>query len=96
MLVGYRPEWERADVQRLLENTLLPKAKLRLPWWEDLAPTQERPRAGVMPSFEAAASDYLHMLQGKYANPNTLNAYESPMMKHVGPFFAYAGDRVPA
>ena len=93
VLVGYSPDWDERSVQRLLDNKLLPMAKLRQPWWDELAPSQAQTQTGVVPTFAEAASDYVHMLEGKYENPNTLTAAISPIVSHVGPFFSYAGER---
>jgi hypothetical protein len=93
VLVGSSPEWTKERVERLLEHSLLPKAKLGLPWWEELSPTIAQTRQGVVPTFAEAASDYVHMLEGKYANRDTLSAFRSPVVGHVGPYFAYDGQR---
>ncbi|HEX5924061.1 MAG TPA: site-specific integrase [Baekduia sp.] len=95
VLVGYAPEWSRKRVEALLDSRLLPRAKLGQPWWEELdpsTPTSELPSAHTV-TFRAVASDTVHRLQGRYSNKATLNAYMSPIMKHVGPFFSYEGTR---
>ena len=94
VLVGYAPEWSRRRVELLLADQLIPRAKLREPWWEAI-PSAERsePEDDGAVTFREAASEYIARLHGRYENPATLNAYASPVMKHVGPFFAYDGDR---
>jgi integrase len=95
VLVGYAPEWTRRRVGLLLEDVLIAKAKLQEPWWEAI-PTDDEPARLVDPgaiSVREAASEYIARLRSQYSNPATLNAYISPVMKHVGPFFSYDGDR---
>ena len=89
------PKWTRRRVELLLEDVLIPKAKLREPWWEAIPAADEPPRltdAGAV-SVREAASEYIARLRSQYSNPATLNAYISPVMKHVGPFFTYDGER---
>jgi integrase len=95
VLVGYAPDWSRRRVRNLLENVLLPRARLNEPWWEEIegvAPSAAAGRDDPV-TFAEAASEYVDRLRSQYANPATLNAYISPVMKHVGPFFAYDGER---
>lgn len=94
VLVGYAPEWSRRRVELLLADQLIPRAKLREPWWDAIPssdPEESADKGAV--TFREAASEYVAQLHGRYQNPATLNAYTSPVMKHVGPFFAYDGDR---
>jgi len=47
VLIGYAPGWSRGRAQNLLDNVLVPRAKLGEPWWEKLerpAPTGHRAR----------------------------------------------------
>ncbi len=94
VLVGYAPEWERKRVAHLLRTVLVPRATLNEAWWEELAgPTaRERDRDRTV-TVREAASEYVGRLQSQYSNVATLNAYISPVMKHIGPFFAYEGAR---
>lgn len=87
--LGEEPDWDLTRAERLLADVLVPAAKLDLPWWERV-PSYEPPGAGraVVPDFHDVASDYLHSL-GRYENANSRNAYASPVVKHLLPFFAY-------
>lgn len=88
VLVGVEPEWDRARVDRLLDNELIPAAKLKHPWWDRIPDRAKTHMRGVAPDFIVAAADYLHRL-GRYQNGNTANASRSPVVKHLLPFFAY-------
>jgi integrase len=96
VLIGYAPEWSRRRAEHLLQNVLVPRARLGEPWWEEL----ERSAPSASPhdpdavTFAEAASEYVNRVQSQYENPSTLNAYLSPVLKHVGPFFAYDGERL--
>ena len=85
--VGYAPEWSASRVRNLMETTLLPMAKQRQPWWEAVRPTAPA-TSGYVPSFHEAASSELATLT-RYANASTRNAFRSPVVKHLLPFFAY-------
>jgi len=66
---------------------------LEQPWWEELVgPDDDSTTTRGPVTVREAASEYVSRLQGQYANQATLNAYMSPVMKHVGPFFSYDGD----
>jgi integrase len=95
VLVGYSPEWTRQRVAFLLSDQLLPRAKLREPWWEAIPSAQESesPAEPGVVSLREAASEYVGRLRSQYTNRATLNAYTSPVMKHVGPFFSYDCER---
>jgi hypothetical protein len=94
MLVGYAPDWERRRVEHLLRTVLVPRATLNEAWWDKLAPSvADAPVRDRGVSFREAASEYVSRLQGQYSNAATLNAYISPVMKHIGPFFTYDGAR---
>lgn len=94
VLVGYAPEWSRTRVQNLLNNVLVPRALLREPWWEEVDGTAAP--AGAIPAgpatFAEVASEYVNRLESQYAKASTRNTYISPVMKHVGPFFADDGE----
>jgi len=93
--VGYSPEWTAARALALLNSTLVPMAQLNQPWWETLegaAASGARSQDHV-PMMREVLSDYVEKIQGQYTNASTRNAYLSPLMKHVGPFFAYDGQR---
>jgi len=89
--LGEEPEWDLMRAQRLLEHVLVPAAKLQLDWW-DRIPGPAAARAGdgrsAVPDFHSVASEYVHSLS-RYDNPNTRNAFVSPVVKHLLPFFAY-------
>jgi integrase len=88
--LGEEPEWDVKRAKRLLEQVLVPAAKLKLDWWERIpAPAGHARHAGSeMPDFHSVASEYVHSLS-RYDNPNTRNAFVSPVVKHLLPFFAY-------
>jgi integrase len=90
--VGYAPDWTQKSVESLLENKLLPRAKLNEPWWEEITPSSA-PRTADLVTFREVASETVLRYEGRYTNNNTLNAYKSPLMKHVGPFFSWDGER---
>jgi integrase len=97
VLVGYAPDVRRAEVELLLERRLLPLARRGEPWWEHVpAPTVEAPGAPSQASaltVERMLSDYHAAICARYGNQRSRNAYLSPLTAHVGPFFAYDGDR---
>jgi integrase len=88
--LGEEPEWDETRAKRLLEQVLIPAAKLRLDWWERIPATTARGRDGhsLVLDFHSVASEYVHSLS-RYENANTRNAYISPVVKHLLPFFAY-------
>jgi hypothetical protein len=86
MLVGYAPDWDCRRVEHLLRTVLVPRATLNEAWWDELAPSvADAPVRDRDVSFREAASEYVSRLQGQYSNDATLNAYISPVMKHIGP-----------
>jgi hypothetical protein len=95
VLAGYGPEWSRERAEHVLRASLLPRALLKQPWWEELVrPEDDDAAASRGPvTVREAASEYVSRLLGQYSNDATLNAYISPVMKHIGPFFTYDGAR---
>jgi hypothetical protein len=96
VLVGYAPEWTRRRVELLLTDVLIPRAALREPWWDEIPTPDDEDGQAVgdgVATVREVASEYVERLQSQYSNTATLNAYMSPVMKHVGPFFAYDGER---
>lgn len=94
-VIGYAPEWSRGRAQHLLDNVLVPRAKLGQPWWEELErrAADDAAASREQVTFAEAASEYVNRVQSQYDNASTRNAYMSPVMKHVGPFFSYEGSR---
>ncbi|MGZ4200684.1 MAG: tyrosine-type recombinase/integrase [Thermoleophilaceae bacterium] len=88
--VGYSPEWDRARAKRLLEDRLVPMAKLGQPWWDVIRPPTPVGRSGSdVPDFHEAATEFLNAVEGRLENANSVNAIKSPVVKHLAPFFAY-------
>ncbi len=89
--LGEEPEWDAQRAKRLLEQVLIPAAKLKMDWWERIpdAPTRAGGGGSGVPDFHSVASEYVHSLS-RYENPNTRNTFVSPVVKHLLPFFAYA------
>jgi hypothetical protein len=92
--LGRTPDWSRQRAQRFLDSTLLPAAKLRQPWWE-LIPRLEDSGPAVVTAWQAF-TEYVEWRRAKSTNPNTRNAVESPVVKHLLPFFAFvdAGQQI--
>ena len=92
--VGRTPDWSRQRAQRFLDSTLLPAAKLRQPWWE-LIPRLEDSGPAVVTAWQAF-TEYVEWRRTKSTNGNTRNAVESPVVKHLLPFFAFvdAGQQI--
>lgn len=88
--LGEEPEWDAKRAERLLQQILIPAAKLKLDWWERIPAAATRASNGrsKVPDFHSVASEYVHSLS-RYENPNTRNAFISPVVKHLLPFFAY-------
>jgi integrase len=71
---------------------IIPKAKLGQLWWaayepdeiEQIAPCAERELL-----FLDLATEYVRHIEIKYSNPSTIQAYCSPVTKHLLPFFAF-------
>lgn len=96
VLAGYAPDTRHTEVQSLLETRLLPAARRGEAWWEHVAPPTAagaRMTASTL-TVEQVLSEYHCMIRASYENPNTRNANLSPIEVHVGPFFAYDGDRL--
>jgi hypothetical protein len=92
--LGRTPDWSRQRAQRFLDSTLLPAAKLRQPWWE-LIPRLEDSGPAVVTAWQAF-TEYVEWRRTKSTNGNTRNAVESPVVKHLLPFFAFvdAGQQI--
>lgn len=91
VLVGYQPEWDWDRVDKLLRDRLLPMARLDQPWWQEL---EQRADATVARdtaplTVEEVLSEYVANVMARKDNPNSVNAFVTPIAKHVGPFFAY-------
>lgn len=84
--LGREPEWSLKRAELFLAATLLPAAKLRQPWWELIPATDSEP-SGV--TFWQACDEWLKLRALKSENGNTRNANESPVVKHLLPFFAH-------
>ena len=92
--LGPASEWSEARVRNLLENRLLPAARLRQDWTALIPGTQpgSATEAGIQAlTVREAATEYVESL-GRYENPRTLDAYRSPVVKHLLPFLAYVDD----
>jgi integrase len=92
--LGPASEWSEARVRNLLENRLLPAARLRQDWTALIPGTQlgSATDAGIRSlTVREAATEYVESL-GRYENPKTLDAYRSPVVKHLLPFLAYVDD----
>lgn len=98
VLAGYAPDIRHAEVELLLERELLPMARRGEAWWEHLAPPEivvaAAPVSASTLTVEQMLSAYHETSRAKYDNPNSRNAYLSPIEVHVGPFFAYEGERL--
>jgi hypothetical protein len=89
-LLGPEPEWTEQRARRLMENRLLPAARLNQPWWELIPSQQQRDRepAGALTVIDAC-TEYVANVEARLDNKNTINAYRTPVAKHVLPYFAY-------
>lgn len=95
--IGRSPRWSEKSAQTLLETKLLPRAMLGEQWWDEI-PRDESIDRGVVTegtlTVRDVLSDYVHLIRSRHAdNARTLNAYLTPIMRHVGPFFAVGGGR---
>jgi integrase len=63
---------------------ILDRVRFKRPAGAGAPPTGDR----AIPAFHAAACEYLQAL-ARYENQNTRNAFASPVVKHLLPFFAY-------
>jgi hypothetical protein len=73
---------------------LLSAARLRQDWIALIPGTQpgSATEAGIRSlTVREAATEYVESL-GRYENPKTLDAYRSPVVKHLLPFLAYVDD----
>lgn len=94
VLIGHAPDVRRSEVEALLKTRLLPMAQLGQAWWDHaggLQPQAQEPTALVVADI---LSDYHRMICARYDNRRTRDAYLFPIEAHVGPFFAYDGDRL--
>jgi integrase len=92
--LGPASDWSEARVRNLLENRLLPAARLRQDWTALIPGTQpgSATDAGIRSlTVREAATEYVESL-GRYENAKTLDAYRSPVVKHLLPFLAYVDD----
>jgi hypothetical protein len=92
--LGPASEWSETRVRNLLENRFLPAARLRQDWTVLIPGTQlgSATDAGIRSlTVREAATEYVESL-GRYENPKTLDAYRSPVVKHLLPFLAYVDD----
>ena len=89
-LLGPEPEWTEQRARRLMENRLPPAARLNQPWWELIPSQQQRDRepAGALTVIDAC-TEYVANVEARLDNKNTINAYRTPVVKHVLPYFAY-------
>ena len=67
-----------------------PAAQLNQPWWEHIpsvaATSAPLDATGLL--FHDAASEYVHAINGRYADLKTRAAYLDPVVNHLLPFFA--------
>ena len=90
--LGQEPDWTKQRAELFLTATLLPAAKLKQPWWE-LIPSVDADSEPDGLTFWQAADEWIQLRRLKSENANTRNANESPVVKHLLPFFAHADDR---
>ncbi len=86
--LGREPEWTKTRAERFLEATLLPAAKLRQDWWE-LIPERRTEDDSPEVTVWQACTEWVEWRKTKSQNKATLNAAESPVVKHLLPFFAH-------
>jgi integrase len=90
-MLGPASEWSQTRARRLLENRLLPAARLQQDWTALIPGAGNGGFGGDAArdlTVREAATDYVDAL-GRYENPNTVSAYRSPVVKHLLPFLAY-------
>jgi integrase len=85
-LIGHEPEWTMERAERFLNTTLVPAAQLHQEWSE-LIPTRNVAASTV--TVWQALDEYVERRRAKSTNENTRNAAESPVIKHLLPFFAF-------
>jgi integrase len=90
--LGESPQWTNARAQAFLQATLLPAAKLQQDWWlliPDRAGAANPGAQTAEVTVRLACTEYVERLRTKYTNRRTLSAAETPVLKHIGPFFSY-------
>jgi hypothetical protein len=87
-LLGREPEWSLERAERFLNTTLLPAAQLRQDWWELIPAPDAADHAQGLTVWQAF-TEYVDWRRTKSENANTRNAAESPVVKHLLPFFAF-------
>jgi hypothetical protein len=90
--LGPASEWSEKRARRLLENRLLPAARLRQDWLALIPGVQangagDRGEVGSL-TVREAATEYVESLS-RYENSKTLDSYRAPVVKHLLPFLAY-------
>ena len=91
--VGHEPDWSKERAERFLNATLLPAAQLKQPWWELIPVARPNGAARDGVTFWQACDDWIDLRRLKSANRNTRSAAESPVVKHLLPFFAHTDAR---
>lgn len=87
-LLGREPQWSLERAERFLSTTLLPAAQLRQEWWALIPSTDAEDQAQGVTVWRAF-TEYVEWRRTKSENANTRNAAESPVVKHLLPFFAF-------
>lgn len=85
-LIGHEPEWTMERAERFLNTALVPAAQLRQDWSE-LIPKVDVASSTV--TVWQALDEYVERRRAKSTNERTRNAAESPVIKHLLPFFAF-------
>jgi integrase len=95
-VIGHSPYWNEAKARNLLDDVLVPAAKLGRDWWEMIArydPAAAGLGAGTTdpagPTFHEAAAEAQREKYSNCTNPRTRRAWWTPIEKHLLPFFAY-------
>jgi hypothetical protein len=85
-LIGHEPEWTMERAERFLNTTVVPAAQLRQDW-SALIPKIDLASSTV--TVWQALADYVERRRAKSTNEHTRNVAESPVTKHLLPFFAF-------
>ncbi len=86
--LGRAPEWTEKRAQKFLAATLLPAAKLHQDWWELIPQRRVQDEAPEVTVWQAC-DEWVAWRKTRSQNAGTRNAAESPVVKHLLPFFAH-------
>ena len=87
--LGHEPDWTIHRAELFLTATLLPAAKLKQPWWDLIPAAVTADETDGRVTFWQACDEWLKLRALKSENTNTRSANESPVVKHLLPFFAH-------